>query len=285
MEYKNNIYCGNCGLAGHKFRKCNMPITSYGIIAIRKWKNDKLSKNIDNILRKSKNYISPPPGLNNIERYCLIERKDTMGYIDIIRGRYPMDNEKEKDRMLKILFNEITNEEKDNLKTLEFDELWDNLWVDHKSKCYKTDYELTKKRYKSLNINYYLSNIDTDWRFTEWGFPKGRRNLKETDLECAIREFCEETGYKDSDFRLLNDNKSLVEEFLGSNGVKYRHVYYIAEIFKEAKNAKIDMNNTTQISEVKNIGWLTYQECMQIFRSYNVEKKRVLTELHNMKLI
>jgi 8-oxo-dGTP pyrophosphatase MutT (NUDIX family) len=27
----------------------------------------------------------------------------------------------------------------------------------------------------------------------EWSFPKGRRKIKENDLDCAVREFCEET--------------------------------------------------------------------------------------------
>jgi 8-oxo-dGTP pyrophosphatase MutT (NUDIX family) len=29
----------------------------------------------------------------------------------------------------------------------------------------------------------------------EWGFPKGRRNYNEKDIDCALREFSEETGY------------------------------------------------------------------------------------------
>ena len=34
----------------------------------------------------------------------------------------------------------------------------------------------------------------------EWGFPKGRRNLKERDRECAVREFSEETGLTAEDY-------------------------------------------------------------------------------------
>ena len=32
----------------------------------------------------------------------------------------------------------------------------------------------------------------------EWGFPKGRRNMHESDLDCAKREFEEETGIDES---------------------------------------------------------------------------------------
>ena len=63
MEYKNNIYCDNYRLAGHKFRKCNMPITSYGIIVFRRSKEQGI-------------------------QYLMIRRKDSFGYIDFIRGKY-----------------------------------------------------------------------------------------------------------------------------------------------------------------------------------------------------
>ena len=37
------------------------------------------------------------------------------------------------------------------------------------------------------------------------GFPKGRRNLGESDQDCAIREFEEESGFKSKDYVILND--------------------------------------------------------------------------------
>ena len=32
---KKKIYCSNCGRYGHKYVKCNEPITSLGIIALK----------------------------------------------------------------------------------------------------------------------------------------------------------------------------------------------------------------------------------------------------------
>ena len=40
------------------------------------------------------------------------------------------------------------------------------------------------------------SNKNSNWIEPEWEVPKGRRNLNESDIDCALREFTEETGYK-----------------------------------------------------------------------------------------
>ena len=32
MLDKDKIYCGNCGVCGHSYRRCMAPITSLGII-------------------------------------------------------------------------------------------------------------------------------------------------------------------------------------------------------------------------------------------------------------
>jgi ADP-ribose pyrophosphatase YjhB (NUDIX family) len=67
----------------------------------------------------------------------------------------------------------------------------------------------------------------------EWGFPKGRRNrCGETGLECALRELQEETGIHRSRIEIA-PGKPFEEVFTGSNGVRYRHVYYAAKVAGE----------------------------------------------------
>ena len=39
--------------------------------------------------------------------------------------------------------------------------------------------------------------------------------------------------------------------------------------------------NEYQTSEVKNMKWLSYNECMDIIRPYNVEKKNIITSVNN----
>ena len=63
LEKKEN-YCNNCGNYGHIFNQCKKPITSIGIICIR--------KNI-----KTLKY-----------EFLCVQRKDSMGYVDLLRGKY-----------------------------------------------------------------------------------------------------------------------------------------------------------------------------------------------------
>ena len=80
-------FCNNCGLSGHLFQSCKSPITSIGIIAFRRAPNGEI-------------------------QYLLICRKDSLGYIDFIRGKYPINDK----RYLRNIFSEMTVEEKYNLK-------------------------------------------------------------------------------------------------------------------------------------------------------------------------
>ena len=78
-------HCTNCGLSGHFFRNCMSPVTSYGIIAV-KYPNN---MNVSSLFSKST--------INNRDdslHFLLIQRKDSISYVEFIRGKYnPQDNE------------------------------------------------------------------------------------------------------------------------------------------------------------------------------------------------
>ena len=86
-------FCNNCGKTGHAFHQCKHPITSIGIIAVR--------------------------NNNNILESLMIRRKDTLGFVDFMRGKYPLYN---KLYLLNII-NEMTIDEKKRLLEYDFDTL------------------------------------------------------------------------------------------------------------------------------------------------------------------
>jgi 8-oxo-dGTP pyrophosphatase MutT (NUDIX family) len=270
-------YCNNCGKIGHLYHQCKMPITSIGII----------------LFRVKEEPVTPPPGIEPSEivkikktEYLMICRKDTLGFIDFMRGKYSIFN---KDYIMNML-KQMSVAEKNNLKTLEFSELWKNIWGNENiSNQYKVEEIVSREKFNSLrngvlnkNMYYTLSSLIDEsyqydiWDEPEWGFPKGRRNYQEKDYECAIREFSEETGLNVKNMKILHNILPFEEIFTGSNYKSYKHKYFIAHMPYQDTH----FIHNYEESEVSKIEWKTYEECMNSIRTYNLEKKRLITNIH-----
>lgn len=287
----NHIYCGNCGNLGHTYRRCKLPITSCGVILYR---INPLWKQTDNIV-DIKNYnidVEENPIENNTQyledkidkfQYLLIQRKDTLGYVEFMRGKY---DELNKEYIITLL-ETMTKCEVKNIRKYSFDELWNMLWLNKNIKQYQTEYEISKRKFTNLLSNKYfqfekiLDDADITYIEKEWGFPKGRRNLRETDYDCALREFEEETNFKKDDYSILRNIKPVEEIFYGSNNIKYKHIYYIAKSIKP-KNLEIDPSNYFQFTEVSKVCWFTITESLEKIRPYNLAKKDVLSKVNKL---
>ena len=64
--------------------------------------------------------------------------------------------------------------------------------------------------------------------------------------------------------------------FIGSNIKSYKNKYYLSYMDNNATQI-----NNYQKSEVKNMKWLSYDECMNTIRPYNIEKKNIITSIDN----
>jgi 8-oxo-dGTP pyrophosphatase MutT (NUDIX family) len=259
----NDNYCNNCGKQGHLYHQCKMPITSIGIIVFR--------------YNHTQN--------NNIE-YLMIRRKDTLGFIDFMRGKYSIYNKE----YLINMFKQMTYIEKEKIRTMSFDELWKDIWkIDNISNQYKIEEVISKDKFNSLkngilnrNIFYSIETIieetsDEIWDEPEWGFPKGRRNYMEKDYECAIREFNEETGFNINKIKNVQNVLPFEEIFTGSNYKSYKHKYFLSFI---QYDETIPMDKFEK-SEVSKMEWNTYEDCLNKIRPYNLEKKRLITNVNN----
>jgi 8-oxo-dGTP pyrophosphatase MutT (NUDIX family) len=281
----NDTYCNNCGKPGHIYNQCKIPITSFGVIAFR--------------------YNTQ----NEIE-FLMIRRRNTLGYNDFMRGKYLVQNKYYILNMLK----QMTIEEKELLKEGNFDKLWKKIWnkgpIPNK---YRGEESTSRDKYLALYsgisnrrgfISSELSSARTSgenwsrdqssdefytlnslieesnkyeiWEEPEWGFPKGRRNYQEKDYDCAVREFCEETGYNASQLTLVQNILPFEEIFTGSNYKSYKHKYYL-----------MNMNYIDSITPVKYDGfevskmeWKTIDDCLKSIREYNLEKKRMIINIH-----
>ena len=122
-----------------------------------------------------------------------------------------------------------------------------------------------------------IDKSNTKWSETEWEFPKGRRNLKEKDLDCALREFQEETGILSSKINIVENVLPFEEIFIGTNHKSYKHKYFLGCI-----NEIEEPLNNFQLTEVSKIEWKTLEQCLKDIRPYNLEKKELIININKV---
>ena len=99
----------------------------------------------------------------------------------------------------------------------------------------------------------------------------------EKNINCACREFEEETGLKSNEYKIISNIPPIQEIFYGTNDVLYKHIYYFALCNSDVE-VKIDENNAHQIEEIGDIGWFNYNECRTLIRNYHYERQKILNE-------
>jgi len=295
----SNNFCNNCGKQGHQFHQCKLPITSYGVVLFR----------------------SGEKGI----QFLMIRRKDSFGYIDVIRGKYsPYFVEQ-----LQNSVDEMSMGEKQRLLELPFDKLWKMMWGDNNMANYRNEETLSLKKFEmikngirigpnpfsplsgalplmasplmalpltsspltasplnslsndKISLQQMIENSKTQWEETEWEFPKGRRNYQERDIDCALREFEEETGLSKKYISIIENVLPFEEIFIGSNHKSYKHKYFLAYL-----NENIEEQGNTfpyyQQSEVSKIEWKSYEQCLEVIRPYHLEKKKMIQNIYRV---
>jgi 8-oxo-dGTP pyrophosphatase MutT (NUDIX family) len=250
--------CVNCRKHGHTFRDCKEPTSSYGVVAVR--------------------FTAP-----KTPEYLLIRRRDSLGYVDFLRGKYSLSNRP----YIETLLQSMSKEELNRLTSQPFDELWSRLWNYQNTRQFRLEHESAKRIFDTFRttgdisgktLQRYITEVTTKWAEPEWGFPKGRRSPHESELTCALREFTEETGVAAKCVRILEHSPQL-EEYTGTNNIRYKHVYYIASCNEEVE---VHVGNRVQTREVGDIGWFSYENAMAVIRSSNPEKRDLLERIHQI---
>jgi 8-oxo-dGTP pyrophosphatase MutT (NUDIX family) len=248
-------------------------VMSYGVILYR----DKSPLKDSSI--KSQEDISSRQQVSTkvIREYLLIRRKDTVSYVVFIRGLYTRD-------MLSILAERMTQEERKNIETCSFIELWDKLWQHHPSKKhlhrqkFQKQFDRAKQRFERRDWVGIFNNVKCPYVEPEWGFPKGRGNKMESPLKAAIREFCEETGYAEKDIVIDKTITPFIERYTATDSKDYEIHYYLAKI-KDPKKKLPIIDKNFRSSEISSIGWFTKESAINTIRDYNIEKINILKSL------
>jgi ADP-ribose pyrophosphatase YjhB (NUDIX family) len=298
MTTKKNIFCTNCNKFNHEYKDCKEPITSWGIILvnlsdinsnINDQNSNKILNHSKNINIKNKVFNIFPQNYKQLEdlgsfmnniKFLLIQRRHSIAFMDFLRGKYKIDNVDQ----INSLFQYMDKNEIELIKTKPFDELWVEMWNNDTQKINnkKREFIYAKAQFEKLkngdgidlNLDFFINNISPLYAFKEWGFPKGRKNKNESSLECAIREFSEETNIDPNKIKIIENINPIEENLIGTNGIPYRHIYYVAEIFSN------DLVGVTNNNEIGEIGFFNYNESHELIRDYHTEKKLILQNLY-----
>ena len=248
QNQNQELICNNCGKYGHLFYICKIPITSIGVIAFRRVEHE--------------------------IQYLMIRRKDTLGYIDFMRGKFDL---KQKQYIMNMIL-QMTKTEKNNLLqkyTMVKEKKGTIPHIRERILELINGYTNELGEFYDLQSLIVESRLYSDWDEPEWGFPKGRRNPQENDYDCAVREFSEETGYNTNVLTNVRNIVPLEETFTGSNYNSYRHKYYLMNISYENSIAA----HKFQKSEVSGMGWWPLSTCLEKIRPYNLEKIQVIKNI------
>jgi 8-oxo-dGTP pyrophosphatase MutT (NUDIX family) len=262
---KNNYFrpqcCRNCGLNGHLYKDCPHPIMSFGIICYKI--------------------------INNEIKYIMIQRKDSLSFMEFVRGKYNIED----DKYIIKLIEYMTDSEKKLLLTNSFEQIWNYTWCQINQGTFKhtKEYIDSKNKFEIImndsNIKNLLSikNVNNNNESEqEWGFPKGRKKLKESDIDCAIREFCEETQLDKNDIEINKNIIPFQEIFFGTNNILYKHVYYIAKIVNDDAEIQLDNTCIEQIREIRSLKWFSNEEVLNHIKNHNTERIKIFKKAHSV---
>ena len=260
--------CSNCGKHNHMYRDCKMPVTSIGIIPFK----------IENVLDVLRNSNNKKINFEDV-KLLMVRRKNSLGFIEFVRGRYSIRDIKK----IKSLLIQMIPKELELIKKKNFQNIWIELWTTEKD----TSHHKSEKKESINKYNFILNHYDIDklvndtkplYQTAEWGFPKGRKNGYESNLNCGVREFVEETFIDEGKLNIFFEIDMISEYFMGTNEINYIHKYYTAWIDDNNVDYNINENNCHEIGDIR---WLNVIDAIDIIHDRRKTKRDIIIETYN----
>ena len=179
--------------------------------------------------------------------------------------------------------------ERNMILTKPFEDIWNYVWyqcdintsieikdINDNNNRNSKEFNESRLKFNCINeanfLKNYIMSINSIYNEQEWGFPKGRRKMRESDIDCAVREFFEETRIKKEDLSIITDITPFEEIFFGTNGIMYKHLYYVSKLINLDVSIKIDPLCLEQVREIRSIKWYSYNDVLSHIKLYNTER-------------
>jgi len=186
----------------------------------------------------------------------LVCKRFTYSYNMFVHGKYSGNNME----LIK-LFNGMTVEEKLDICSLNFTQIWYRVWLNFKISI--STYTFSKSKFEKnflmdggVKLRSLINKSSNAQKI--WEIPKGhKKNKTEIDIHCAIREFYEETGISKKNYKLFLNSRMQFSYI--DDGIKYNNTYFIA--FTQKKIIpKIDFSLQEQVDEISDIRWMNIED-------------------------
>lgn len=201
-------------------------------------------------------------GTKGTPEMLLVKNRITHSYNEFVYGKYKSWNID----VLQNMFNRMSVHEKLFLLTMDFSKIWHYIWLkvhtpgDPDSNMYEF-YIHCRNRFEKFTKDggrrlRQLINNSTSGE-PGWEIPKGRREQRELDIDCATREFREETNIPPQCYNILWNVEPITVTYQTDNNSIYHNRYYIGVLNKEYEHVPLllDFNNNNQIYEITALKW------------------------------
>jgi 8-oxo-dGTP pyrophosphatase MutT (NUDIX family) len=173
-----------------------------------------------------------------------------------VHAKYNSDN----NQALIELFNGMTVDEKLNILSLNFAQIWYRVWLNTpRNATYyvaKNKFETTFMPDDGAKLRK-LINKSSNSKLI-WEIPKGRkRNKTEPDIQCAIREFTEETGVAKKNYKIFPSSRHTYSYI--DAGTRYTNTYFVG-LTRSDIEPRINFGLQDQIDEIGDIRWMSIEE-------------------------
>lgn len=269
-------FCHNCASHFHKTKECTEPIISCGLILTKlpyfQKINPKEYLKIDDYNFKNLKNLSKISLYSNKIKFLLVRRKHSLNFIEFIRGKYIIDKNN-----LQNMFELMSPDEIALISIYDFKILWEKVWGDRSwCKSFEKEYQESEIKFNSIKkdktlFKFLTNDIVPKYNSAEWGLPKGRREHNESNINCGIREFCEETSFTKEHINIIQKISPIDEIFIGTNNKNYKSIYYLASLNK--KKYKFDIKDNLETGD---IGFFTLNEASNLIRDYHKERINIL---------
>lgn len=183
----------------------------------------------------------------------LVKKRYTYSFNKFVNGRYRSDDRPG----LIALFDGMTPDEKLDILSLNFTQIWYRIWLNNAQKISsfytsKSKFENTFMADGGVKLKHLMARSHKHGALV-WEIPKGRKKSKhESDIQCGLREFTEETTLTKKQIKLMFDN---TQYSYISDGVKYTFIYYYA-LARVNVEPTVSVVNKMQIGEILEIKWM-----------------------------